>query len=366
MNIKRILCGGLVVLLLFVTAGAQASNVELEEAQKEYKELSEELNLLNQQLMTLSDDLNDLESEMAASEKEIARLNEETARLEEEKKQQYEDMKLRIQYTYENSNNNLLAVLLESKSLADFVNRAEYFATITRYDRNMVKHYESLIVTIEDNKASVLAQMERQEQLAEEIQDKQEQILSAILRTQQSLADSQNEIDAYIAKIEAQEAANAADTGESSVSEGNSGNQGDESWEGSGSEESGSGEENGGNEGNTGGSDYEESDLLLLGALIECEAVGEPYEGKLAVGSVVLNRVHSEKFPDTIVGVIYQPGQFSPVSSGKLAAVLARGARQECMDAAREVLNGNIILDCLYFRINDGREGIVIGNHVFY
>lgn len=62
-----------------------------------------------------------------------------------------------------------------------------------------------------------------------------------------------------------------------------------------------------------------DSDLYLLGAIIQCEADGEPYEGKLAVGSVVMNRVRSSYFPNTVSGVIYQSGQFSPVASGRYA-----------------------------------------------
>ena len=66
-------------------------------------------------------------------------------------------------------------------------------------------------------------------------------------------------------------------------------------------------------------------DLELLAALIECEAGGEPYEGKLAVGSVVLNRVASSHFPNSVVGVIYQRGQFSPVASGRFANRIGKG-----------------------------------------
>ena len=109
------------------------------------------------------------------------------------------------------------------------------------------------------------------------------------------------------------------------------------------------------------------SDLALLAALIQCEADGESYEGKLAVGSVVLNRVSSSHFPNTIAGVIYQGGQFSPVASGRFASVLAGGANSTCTQAAQEVLGGTITLSCLYFRRNDGSiPGTVIGNHVFY
>ena len=102
-------------------------------------------------------------------------------------------------------------------------------------------------------------------------------------------------------------------------------------------------------------------------ALIQCEAGGESYEGKLAVGSVVMNRVDSSYFPDTVVGVIYQSGQFSPVASGRFAVVLSSGADASCVQAATEVLAGTRTLNCLYFRRNNGLiNGTVIGNHVFY
>ena len=108
-------------------------------------------------------------------------------------------------------------------------------------------------------------------------------------------------------------------------------------------------------------------DLELLACIIQCEAEGEPYAGKLAVGSVVLNRVASSSFPNTIVGVIYQPGQFSPVASGRMAARVAAGANSECRQAAQEVLNGNITVPYLYFRRDNGTiDGYVIGHHVFY
>ncbi len=113
-------------------------------------------------------------------------------------------------------------------------------------------------------------------------------------------------------------------------------------------------------------SDYE---LLLLSALIYCEAGGESYEGKLAVGAVVCNRVRSASYQDTLQGVIYASGQFTPAMSGKVDRVMASGKiPQSCVDAAVEALGGYTnVGDCLYFRRNNGtREGIVIGNHVFY
>ena len=107
-------------------------------------------------------------------------------------------------------------------------------------------------------------------------------------------------------------------------------------------------------------------DLAMLAALIECEAGGESYTGKVAVGAVVLNRVRSGSFPNDIAGVIYQSGQFSPVSSGKFQCVLSRGARSDCYDAAAAALAGeNPVGNCLYFNSGSGR-GIQIGNQHFY
>ena len=110
-----------------------------------------------------------------------------------------------------------------------------------------------------------------------------------------------------------------------------------------------------------------QSDAYLLAAIIQCEAWGESYDGKLAVGSVIMNRVRSSYFPNTVSGVIYQGGQFSPVASGRLAYRLEQGVASDCMSAAQAVLGGTSTTNCLYFRVNNGIiEGTVIGNHVFY
>lgn len=107
---------------------------------------------------------------------------------------------------------------------------------------------------------------------------------------------------------------------------------------------------------------------LLLAALIYCEAGGESYEGQLAVGAVVMNRVRSGAYPDSIHGVIYASGQFTPALNGKVNARYESGKISEsCIRAAEEALSGvSNVGDCTHFRRNNGRDGIVIGNHVFY
>lgn len=107
---------------------------------------------------------------------------------------------------------------------------------------------------------------------------------------------------------------------------------------------------------------------MLLAALIWCEAGNQSYEGKLAVGAVVMNRVRSSAYPDTIHGVIYASGQFTPAMSGKVNRVYESGKiDQGCIDAAEEALSGvSNVGELTHFRRNNGREGLVIGDHVFY
>lgn len=105
----------------------------------------------------------------------------------------------------------------------------------------------------------------------------------------------------------------------------------------------------------------------LLAALIHCEAGGESYEGQLAVGAVVMNRVRSSAFPNTISEVIYASGQFTPALNGRLEEVYNGNVYDSCIQAAEEALAGNTnIGDAVYFRRAGKHEGTVIGNHVFW
>ncbi len=110
-------------------------------------------------------------------------------------------------------------------------------------------------------------------------------------------------------------------------------------------------------------------DVTLLANLIYCEAGSEPYEGQLAVGAVVVNRLNAG-YASSISGVIYQPYQFSPAGSGRLASAIACGsATASCYQAAQEALAGTSNIGNLknFHRVrNDGTNGTIIGNHIFF
>lgn len=111
-----------------------------------------------------------------------------------------------------------------------------------------------------------------------------------------------------------------------------------------------------------------ESDVRLLAALIYCEAGNQPYDGKVAVGAVVMNRIASTRFPNTLEGVIYQRGQFGPAVTGKLGRVLASGkAPASCYEAARDALNGaSPVGNALFFNTGrPGTPGYKLGDHYF-
>lgn len=80
------------------------------------------------------------------------------------------------------------------------------------------------------------------------------------------------------------------------------------------------------------------SDVQLMARAINGEARGEPYEGQVAVGAVILNRVKSSKFPNTIAGVIYQKGAFTAVADGQINVPIEEGST--VLKAAQDALNG--------------------------
>jgi len=119
------------------------------------------------------------------------------------------------------------------------------------------------------------------------------------------------------------------------------------------------------------GSQYTNSDLYMLAKCIYAEARGESYTGQVAVGAVILNRVASSKFPNTISGVIYQKGAFTAVSDGQINLEPDKTA----MNAAQDAMNGwDPTYGCLYYYNPAvatsswifGRKTVTtIGKHIF-
>jgi len=113
-------------------------------------------------------------------------------------------------------------------------------------------------------------------------------------------------------------------------------------------------------------------DVNLLARLIAAEAEGEPYQGMVAVGAVMLNRVASPKFPNSISGCVFQPGAFESVSNG---LIWRRSPSRQAISAARDAMNGyDPTYGCVFFWnpakpvsgwIWSRSIAVKIGKHVF-
>lgn len=114
----------------------------------------------------------------------------------------------------------------------------------------------------------------------------------------------------------------------------------------------------------------ETTDLVLFAAILQCEAGGYNYDGILAVATVIMNRVESPLYPNTISGVVYQSGQFAPTWDGSLSRVLQRGPVSLCYQVAQEALGGARLASvsgCYQFRsASTGMSGINVGGNVFF
>lgn len=377
---------------------SQEAKKRLDEANEEKSALGEKLDDLNTNLEEVEQALSDIEARIKKKNAKIEATKQELASMEEKRQEQYESMKVRIRFMYEHSDSSMLESLLGASSMSDFLNRVEYFSQVVSYDREQLGVYQSLLTGLEEKKILYEEQKEELVALQQEQQEQFDKLSVLIAGTREDLkaagaaaADANDALEAVDEKLQEQlayeEALEAQKAAEDQARMEEIRRQEEELKRKKEEEEKRRAEEEAKKQQEQQEKEQQEKeedsgtgetpsdttqpataeDLELLAAIIQCEADGEPYEGKLAVGSVVMNRVASSSFPNTVMGVIYQPGQFSPVASGRFAARLAAGSNSTCRQAAQEVLNGNITVPYLYFCRDYGTiDGYVIGNHVFY
>lgn len=338
-------------LLPYSTLYAKDSKVQSLEIQT--TELSDQLSSLNNQVTKISNELDSISTELDTTNEDIRATKVQLVAAREKVQDQYDAMKKRIRYMYENgSGESLLQMMLSSESMADFVNKADFISEVSGYDREMLEELSSAQNEISKKESELSENKEKLTKLKGELESKQQELNDKVSETSAALSNSKAELAAAEqAAIEREKAMKGDADGHTTASSGNSG-----------SDSSGSDKSDSSLAGST-------SDLAALAAIIECEAGGESYKGKVAVGAVVMNRLHSSRFPNTIMGVITQKNQFSPVASGRFSIVLARGARSSCVKAAKDALAGSDPTGgCLSFRAtwSGNYKGLVIGNQVFF
>ena len=328
-------------------------------------ELRGKLNALNEEMTATAERLQAVEELLAAKEEEIEITLGEIEEARGVEEAQYEAMKKRFQASYESPKDTYFMILLGSTSFGAFLNNTDYLRMLADYDNKMLDRYREAKEAVIAKEAVMEEEKAELEEIKAEVEKEEERLTGLIDTTNQYVAQYQaqintanQEITAYQKEIEAKEeqikqqeadlaALRAQYEKELALSRAAQA----AAWR------------------NISEVSFEPGDRDLLAAIIYCEAGNQPYEGQLAVGAVVINRVLSSRYPNTVSGVIYQPYQFSPAGSGRLALALSQGqATAACYQAADQAMAGaSNVGSCLYFRTpREGITGIQIGGHVFY
>ena len=331
---------------------------ELEELNQQEGALRGELSSLNSRLQEVGDRLGELEDRIEKKEAEIETAQEELEEAKATEEWQYECMKKRIQFMYESRDYVMMEMLFASASFSDFLNRNDYIEQISAYDRRKLEEYRAVKEQVIEKEARLAAEKKELDEYKAQVEEEKSRVSELVRQTVDSLAGKADEIAmaeqealAYEQRIKEQEEDIAQLQAKLEEEIRLSRLAAQSSWRDI-SEVS-----------------FAEGDRYLLANLIYCEAGGEDYAGQVGVGAVVVNRVLSSVFPDSVVGVIYQSGQFSPVASGRLAAALAENkATEKCYQAADAAMRGETnVGNCVFFRTPiSGLTGISIGGHIFY
>ena len=331
---------------------------ELEDLQETTEGLKGELNNLNANLTEVSNNLEELEKQIEDKNAEIEQTNQELDEARQTEQTQYAAMKKRVQFMYEKQDYVMLEMLFGSASFSDLLNRNNYFEQLSAYDRKQLEAFKATRQEIEQKEAQLEKEKKDLDELKVNVQAEQSRFAGLVSQTKGQISNYQSEMSnteaemlAYEKQLEEQNNDIAKLQAELAEERRLSQLAAQSAWR------------------DISEVTFADGDRYLLANLIYCEAGNQPYEGQVAVGAVVINRVLSSVFPDTVVGVIYQNKQFSPVASGRLALALAEDhATAACYRAADESMAGaTTVGNCLFFRTPiDGLTGTQIGGHIFY
>ena len=202
---------------------AQDETAQLEKALKEAQSTIEDLRdskgdieskvtELNQQLIDISARITDLENQLTAKSEDIQETKDELAGAKEREAQQYADMKVRIQFMYENGQTSYLEALLSSRNISEFLNSADYIAQIQSYDRQKLTEYQDTVESIVNLEAQLEQEYTDLEALKSTVESNKATVAAMMRQKESELADisgdiedAQSDADYYAAEIQAQE-----------------------------------------------------------------------------------------------------------------------------------------------------------------
>lgn len=179
------------------------------EQQKALDAAQAEKDSLAQQLDSIVKNMDQTQSDIEKKQEEISQKSDELDAAKVDENNQYESMKLRIQYMYENGNGQFLETLFESKSIAEFLSNAEYITQISEYDRNMLVEFQKIVETVEDQQEELEKENEELEKLQADLQKQQSNLENLISSKSEEIAGLESQLGETNEKIKQLQAAAA-------------------------------------------------------------------------------------------------------------------------------------------------------------
>ena len=203
----------LLVLTLVSGMFVQTYATEIDDTKKKAEELESKKKAAENEKTSLADQLKKLTDEMEKTKKKISAKEDEITNKEEElilakadENEQYESMKKRIRYMYENGNTGFVEILCSSKSIGELLNNAEYISRISGYDRNMLVEFQKVVTNVENQEAELKKEYKELQTMQDDLITKQDSVNELIKNKQseiQSLTSELGDTKNKLAQLEA-------------------------------------------------------------------------------------------------------------------------------------------------------------------
>lgn len=221
--VSLLLVGTLCFGMVFTSEASSASEAKKEaeeakekadKAKEESKELKEqkeqaetEKQTLTAQLDALLAEISEIEEKILKKEEEISLKEDELIQARVDENDQYESMKKRIKYMYENGNGQFVEILFEAKDLSDFLNKTEYISSISDYDRDMLVKYKQIVKEVEEQEAALQKEQDEMEAMQDELIEKQGNLQALLASKMEEIDGLKEEINSNAEKVQKLEAA---------------------------------------------------------------------------------------------------------------------------------------------------------------
>lgn len=201
----------LVVTPVFATPSSSSELQQQQSALEQQKNNAQsQVNSLQSQLTELMTKMNDLETKLIAKGQEISKAQEDLVAAEEKETQQYEDLKLRIRYMYEEGNGSAMERIFSSGSIAEMLAQAEYVQKVHKYDRDQLQQYQETVEQISDLKATLESDMSTLQQLEGEYKAQSDELSATIANKSSEVADLNSMIQQTASQVLAAQQEEAA------------------------------------------------------------------------------------------------------------------------------------------------------------